>query len=38
MTEEMKQIAEEWLNKPFLKKYTEIGKDLLAKYEEIKNE
>jgi hypothetical protein len=30
----MKQIAEEWLNKPFLKKYTEIGKDWLAKQKE----
>ena len=36
MTEELRQIAGEWLNKPFLKKYSEIGKDWLAKQNKSK--
>lgn len=34
MAEEMKRIAGERLVQPFLRKYTEIGKDWLAKQKE----
>lgn len=38
METSIEQIVKEWLSKPFLKKYSEIGKDWLARHEEIKNE
>ncbi len=36
METSIEQIVKEWLSKPFLKKYSEIGKDWLAKQNKSK--